>query len=190
VIADRIAGTLAGRSPQTLDGGLFTPAAVLVPVQETEEGDCLILTKRAERLNFHSGQIAFPGGKVDARDTGALAAALRESQEEIGIAPGDVRVLGQLDQVVASTNILVTPFVGVIPYPYEFHLNPEETAAIFAIPLAALMDPTCCVAEDRTFPSGKRALVYHYYYRDWDIWGVTARIVKQLLDLAFEPARS
>ena len=166
-------------------GGGFKPAAVLVPVQERSDGDYLILTQRAEMLNSHRGQVAFPGGRIDPRDSGPLAAALRESHEEIGIEPGHVRVLGQLDQVTAASNFLVTPFVGLIPNPYEFRLNHAETAAVFAVPISALLEPGCFNAEPRPFGSPRRDPIYHFYYEGWDIWGATARIITQLLELAY-----
>ena len=115
MVADKIASVLQSRSPRNLRGDHYKLAAVLMPIQEREDGDHLVLTKRAEQLNHHRGQIAFPGGRVDADDRGELEAALRESYEEIGIDPTHVRVLGRLDQVTAAYDFIVTPFVGVIP---------------------------------------------------------------------------
>src|SRR3990172_10325358 len=108
MIGDKIFTVLQSRTPKTLGEERFEPAAVLVPIQERADGDYLVLTQRAAMLSSHRGQIAFPGGRVDRADSGPLAAALRESQEEIGIKPRDVRVLGQLDQVTAAANYLVT----------------------------------------------------------------------------------
>ena len=87
MVANRISLALQSRLPRNITGNYHTPAAVLMPIQERDDGDYLVLTKRAEHLNRHSGQIAFPGGRIDAGDSGALAAALRESQEEIGLDP-------------------------------------------------------------------------------------------------------
>ncbi len=183
---DKIREVLQSHVPQTLEGGPFKPAAVLVPIQERENADYLVLTKRAEMLNSHRGQVAFPGGRVDPKDHGDLEAALRESYEEIGIEPCHVRLLGQLDQVTAAANYLVTPFVGLIPFPYDFHLNPAETEAVFSVPITALLDPGCFRVESRFYPAHRRGEpIYHFYYNGWDIWGATARIVKQLLELAY-----
>jgi 8-oxo-dGTP pyrophosphatase MutT (NUDIX family) len=143
-----------------------------MPIQERQDGDYLVLTKRAEQLNHHRGQVAFPGGRVDADDRSELEAALRESHEEIGIDPADVRVLGRLDQVTAAADFVVTPFVGVIPPSYEFRLNP-----------AALLEPQCMVISDRLSSRGEP--VYHFYCNGWDIWGATARIIVQFLDLVY-----
>lgn len=185
MIADKISAILQSRTPRLLGADHLRPAAVLVPVQERADGDHLVLTQRAEMLSSHRGQVAFPGGRVDDQDSGLLAAALRESHEEVGIRPRDVRVLGQLDQITAASNYLVTPFVGVIPFPYEFHLNPAETTAVFSVPVSALLDPGCLSVEPRYFPPGRHDPIYHFHYEGWDIWGATARIIKQLLELAY-----
>ena len=181
--ADKILATLRSREPKTLSGDHFKPAAVLVPIQERKDGDYLVLTKRAEGLNSHGGHVAFPGGRLDPVDRGPLDAALRESQEEVGIDPRDVRVLGQLDQVTASSSYLVTPFVGLIPFPYKFSLNPAETSAVFAVPISALMDSTR-MSVDTNRHSALRP-IYHYQYQQWDIWGATAKMIKQLLELVY-----
>jgi len=165
-------------------GSDFKLAAVLMPVQERDDGDYIVLTKRAEQLNHHRGQVAFPGGRVDASDSGELEAALRESHEEIGVRPSDVRVLGQLDQVKGAYGFLITPFVGVIPSSYEFRLNPHETAAVFAVPISVLLDPSSVRVDERL--SWHSEPVYHFYFDDWDIWGATARMIVQFLELVYE----
>lgn len=174
---------LGTRTPGAVAGDDFRPAAVLAPIQERADGDYLILTLRSAHLSSHSGQVAFPGGSVDPEDDGALAAALRESREEIGIDPDHVRVVGRLDQVVAGYNFLVTPFVGLIPYPYEFHPDPRETAAVFSVPVAALLRQDALTLDSRL--SRRAEPIYHFRYEDWDIWGATARMVKQLLELVY-----
>jgi 8-oxo-dGTP pyrophosphatase MutT (NUDIX family) len=186
MIVEKILEILQSRPPRTMSCEGFKPAAVLVPVQERFDSDYLILTQRAEMLNSHSGQVAFPGGRIDPRDSGPLAAALRESEEEIGIKPKHVRILGQLDQVTAASNYVVTPFVGLIPNPYEFRLNAAETTAVFAVPISALLDPGCFSLEPRRPVSTRRDPIYHFYYKGWDIWGATARIIVQLLELAYD----
>jgi 8-oxo-dGTP pyrophosphatase MutT (NUDIX family) len=183
MVADRIATILHSRSPKNLMGDHYKLAAVLIPIQERDDGDHLVLTKRAELLNHHRGQVAFPGGRMDPADTSELAAALRESHEEIGIDPSDVRVLGRLDQVTAAADFVVTPFVGVIPPFYEFHLNPAETDAVFSVPISALLEPNCVRIADHLSSHGEP--VYHFYCDGWDIWGATARIIVQFLDLVY-----
>lgn len=183
MVAARIASALQGRSPKNLTGFAYTPAAVLMPIQERDDDDYLVLTKRAEGLSHHRGQVAFPGGRVDVGDAGELEAALREAQEEIGIHPAHVRVLGRLDQVTAAYNFVVTPFVGVIPSCYDFRLNEAETEAVFAVPIRSLLDPACVYVADHLSSRGEP--VYHFYYCDWDIWGATARIIVQFLDVVY-----
>jgi len=125
MVADKIATVLQGRAPKNLSHPSHRLAAVLMPIQEREDGDYLVLTKRAEELNHHRGQVAFPGGRVDAEDRGELEAALRESYEEIGIDPSDVRVLGRLDQVTAAADFVVTPFRG--NYPRAVRIPPQSS---------------------------------------------------------------
>lgn len=171
------------RTPRTITGEDFRAASVLAPIQQRPDGDHLILTLRSENLSSHSGQVAFPGGRVDPHDESPAAAALREAHEEVGIEPDHVRILGQLDQVVAGYNFLVTPFVGTIPYPYEFRLNPMETAAVFSVPIRALLNQGALSIDSRL--SRRRGPIYHFQYEEWDIWGATARMVKQLLELVY-----
>jgi 8-oxo-dGTP pyrophosphatase MutT (NUDIX family) len=183
MVADRIANVLQSRPPKNLSGESYKLAAVLIPIQEREDGDHIVLTKRAEQLTHHRGQVAFPGGRVDADDRGALEAALRESHEEIGIHPSDVRILGRLDQVTAAYDFVVTPFVGIIPPFYEFRLNPAETDAVFSVPIDALLEPKRVTIADHLSSHGEP--VYHFYFNGWDIWGATARIIVQFLDLVY-----
>ena len=183
---DKISKVLHSYIPRALEAGPFKPAAVLVPVQERRNGDYLVFTKRADMLSSHRGHVAFPGGRIEPHDSGPLAAALRETHEEIGIDPCHVRVLGQLDQVTAGSNYLVSPFVGQIPFPCDFRLNLAETEAVFSVPITALLNPRCLRVEPRSYPAHRKGEpIYHFYYDGWDIWGATARIVKQLLELVY-----
>jgi 8-oxo-dGTP pyrophosphatase MutT (NUDIX family) len=183
MVANKISTALRCRAPRNISGGHYKPAAVLMPIQERDDGDYLVLTKRAEHLNRHRGQIAFPGGRVDAGDAGELEAALRESQEEIGLDPSHVKVLGRIDQVMAAYGYVVTPFVGLIPTRYEFRPNPAETAAVFAVPIDALLEPSNLSLADHGWSNG--ATVYHFRYGQWDIWGATANMIVQFLDLVY-----
>ncbi|HWP60517.1 MAG TPA: CoA pyrophosphatase [Candidatus Acidoferrales bacterium] len=183
--ADQISRLLRSRMPLVMSGHDFTAAAVLVPLQYRADGEHLVLTRRASHLNHHQGQIAFPGGKIDPLDLDPLQAALRESHEEIGLRPKDIRVLGQLDQVTAGYNFIVTPFVGMIPHPYPFAINPEETAEVFTVPVAGLLRQARFKTEQRPPSSNRTDPIYHFYYDGRDIWGATARIIKQFLELVY-----
>ena len=176
---------LRTRTPKAIAGDDFRLASVLAPIQERPDGDYLILTLRSKNLSSHSGQVAFPGGSVDPGDAGAVDTALRETHEEIGVDPGHVRIVGQLDQVFAGYNFLVTPFVGLIPHPYEFHPDPRETAAVFAVPVAALLKQDGPDAGPPLVQEG-RSPSTTFRYQEWDIWGATARMVKQLLELVYD----
>jgi len=183
MVANKISTALRSRSPRNIAGNYYKPAAVLMPIQERDDGDYLVLTKRAEHLNRHRGQIAFPGGRIDAGDAGELEAALRESEEEIGLDPSHVKILGRIDQVMAAYGYVVTPFVGLIPTRYEFRPNPAETAAVFAVPIDALLEPSNVSLADHGWSNG--ATVYHFHYGPWDIWGATANMIVQFLELVY-----
>jgi 8-oxo-dGTP pyrophosphatase MutT (NUDIX family) len=162
----------------------FRPAAVLVLIQETQLEHYVTLIERAATLCLHSGEIAFPGGSVAAEDKDALAAALRESQEEIGIDPENVQIIGQLDQVTVAKRYLVTPFVGVVLSPYDVRPNEEEVRCVVSVPVSALLVADCFSAELYEADSRPR-IIYHFRYKTLDIWGATARILKQLLEMAY-----
>src|SRR5262245_55198824 len=139
MIAEKIAAVLNGRRAEAIAGDGHKAAAVLVPIQECPDGDYLVLTKRSDGLPTHKGQIAFPGGRMDAKDPDEIATALRESYEEIGIRPNDVQILGKLDQMTAGYGFVVTPIVGVIPPRCAFRIDAMETAAVASVPIDSLM---------------------------------------------------
>src|SRR5262249_41301812 len=127
--------------PRSVVAKRFKPAAVLVPIQEIAAEHYLTLIERAAMLRSHGGEIAFPGGNVTAEDKDPLAAALRESQEEIGIDPENVQIIGQLDQVTVGWRYLVTPFVGIVMSPFSASPNKEEVSSVISVPVSALLDP-------------------------------------------------
>jgi 8-oxo-dGTP pyrophosphatase MutT (NUDIX family) len=157
------------------------PAAVLVPVWLLPEGAALILTKRSSHLKHHPGQIAFPGGKVDATDAGPQAAALREAQEEIGLAPDRVEVIATLPVHETVTGFAITPFVGLIRG--EFSAMPEagEVEEVFTVPLAHVLDPDRFAIERRRW-TGVWRRYYAVPYGPYYIWGATARILRGLAE--------
>jgi 8-oxo-dGTP pyrophosphatase MutT (NUDIX family) len=184
MFAHKISSALISRTPEIITGNGLKPAAVLIPIQERADGDYIVLTKRGDDMPTHKGQIAFPGGRVHVGDADLIATALRESQEEIGVAPEHVRVLGRLDEFTAGYGIVVTPVVGVIPSQYDFRLDPAETSAVASVPIRSLMEPGTYVKNAHLSPGGHPS--YHFYISDgWDVWGVTARILVQFLELAY-----
>ena len=184
MVAEKIAHALKSRTPEIIPGDGHKPAAVLIPIQERQDGDYLVLTKRADHLPTHKGQIAFPGGRVDAGDADVVQTALRESQEEIGIDPERVRILGRLDEFTAGYGLIVTPVVGVIPAHCEFRLDPAETTAVASVPIRSLMEQPNFTLDPRPSPGGHPS--YHFYVNGWDVWGVTARIIAQFLELVYD----
>lgn len=185
MVVDKIFSALISRTPEIVMGNGLTPAAVLIPIQERADGDYIVLTKRGDNMPTHKGQIAFPGGRVHAGDADLVATALRESHEEIGVVPEHVRVLGRLDEFTAGYGIVVTPVVGVIPPQYDFLLDLAETSAVASVPIRSLMEPGTYVKNAHLSPGGHPS--YHFYVNNgWDIWGVTARILVQFLELAYD----
>ena len=184
MVAEKIAYALKSRTPEIIVGNGHKPAAVLIPIQERQDGDYVVLTKRADNLRTHKGQIAFPGGRVDAGDADVVETALRESREEIGIDPESVKILGRLDEFTAGYGLVVTPVVGVIPPHCEFRIDPAETTAVASVPIRALMQPPNFTMNDYLSPGGHPS--YHFYVNGWDVWGVTARILAQFLELVYD----
>jgi 8-oxo-dGTP pyrophosphatase MutT (NUDIX family) len=161
------------------------PAAVLVPIFFKNEEYHLLFTKRTENLRHHPGQISFPGGRQDPTDNSLQETALRESLEEIGLNPNDVTILGELDDMITTSQYRVTPFVCTIPYPYDFTINKTEIDHLIEVPLSKFLDPSIC--EIRKFPIYKSYSVDVYYYHigTEPVWGVTGRIVKHFLDIIY-----
>jgi 8-oxo-dGTP pyrophosphatase MutT (NUDIX family) len=169
--------------PRPIAAKGLRPAAVLVPIHEGAGGLWVTLIKRATTLRSHGGEIGFPGGSVAAEDKDFLAAALREFQEEMGIPPEKVEIIGQLDQVRVGGRYVVTPFVGIVKSPFNAQPNIEEVSSVICVPVSALLDPDCFTTELRT--NGVPLTIYHFRYEALDIWGATARILKQFLELAY-----
>ncbi|WP_207062176.1 CoA pyrophosphatase [Motiliproteus sp. SC1-56] len=157
----------------------FFPAAVLVPVVNRDDALTVLLTRRTEHLRHHPGQISFPGGRLEAHDGGPVAAALRETQEEVGLAPERVRVLGLLDDYITRTGFVVTPVVGLIEPPVRLKLDPGEVAEVFEVPLAYLLDESRYERHHRHF-QGRERYFYAVPYREYFIWGATAGMLVNL----------
>jgi 8-oxo-dGTP pyrophosphatase MutT (NUDIX family) len=159
-------------------------AAVLLPFHLRAGLPHLLFTQRSAALARHSGEISFPGGSRDPLDPSAVATALRETDEEIGVPPERVRVLGELPASYAAvSNFVITPVVGWLDdAPLRLTPNPAEVADVFAAPLAALADPAIYHSE-RWLRNGERHLIHFYDFEGHRIWGVTARILHDLLEL-------
>jgi 8-oxo-dGTP pyrophosphatase MutT (NUDIX family) len=173
---------LDARSPRRASEDHLRPAAVLVPLISEAAGYKLLLTVRASSLRRQPGDISFPGGAIDPADSSPLAAALRESEEEVGLNATDVDILGQMDEMPTITGFRITPFVGLVTGPYAFQHN-HEVEELLLVPLATLRKPSVVWVEQREIRPGHRVSVYHYRYGEHDIWGITGRLVKELLEL-------
>jgi 8-oxo-dGTP pyrophosphatase MutT (NUDIX family) len=157
-------------------------AAVLLPLFKNATDYHLVFTKRTDTLTHHKGQVSFPGGSFEPADGDLLTTALRESYEELGIQPDHVSVLGRLDDLETfSTNFTISPFVGLIPYPYPFRPNPVEVAIVFDVPLSVLADPAMGRSYVRAREDGATIEDYEFYINGQVIWGATARIVRHFL---------
>lgn len=160
------------------------PAAVLVPLLWAREQWRVLFIKRAANpCDYHSGQVAFPGGAQEPTDAGAEAAALRETLEEIGLDTGQARVLGRLRTLRTISNFLVTPVVAQIAWPVELHPDPAEVSHVFTVPLAWLADPAMYRIQDRVLGNCVQPIPVVYYrpYRGEILWGVSARITLDLV---------
>ncbi len=156
-------------------------AAVLIPIVLHPAGPTVLLTQRATALRNHSGQIAFPGGRVDAVDGSPLVAALREAEEEIGLARERVRIVGYLDAYLTGTGYRVTPVVGLVEPPLELVINPHEVDDAFETPLAFLMDPANHQRHGREW-KGRHRTYYAMPHGDRYIWGATAGMIRNLYE--------
>lgn len=159
-------------------------AAVLIGLLPRSNGPNVVLTQRTGHLSSHAGQVAFPGGKIDPTDAGPDAAALREAEEEIGLAPQQVELLGRLSPYLTGSGYKVIPVIGVIDGASVFRPNPDEVDDIFEVPLNFLMNPANHQKLSRDW-QGRRRYFYAMPFGERYIWGVTAGIIRSLYETVF-----
>ena len=174
--------TLANLSNRPVHDPSLIPAAVLLLLYPKDGEYCILLNKRTEEVEHHKGEISFPGGTRDPEDRDFLETALRETHEEMGIRPEDVTLLGELDDVVTRTGFGVRVYVGTIQYPYPFRPSAVEIAEVLEVPIRQLLDPSNRREEVR-WENGKTSTAYSYTYGGHLIFGATARIMTQFLEL-------
>lgn len=164
-----------------LSGRPSTPAAVLVPLVVRNDELSLLLTLRTAHLHDHAGQISFPGGRVDPEDSDAIATALRETEEEIGLARRHIEVIGSLPDYQTGTGFIVSPVVGLVHPPFELAADAFEVAEIFEVPMRHLMNGANHELRSAEFPNrpGRRSF-YAMPYHDYFIWGATAAMLRNL----------
>jgi 8-oxo-dGTP pyrophosphatase MutT (NUDIX family) len=175
--------TIAGDAPDAQTIAAARPAAVLAPIIARPEGLTILLTLRAAHLRKHSGQVAFPGGTIDAGETSAET-ALREAQEEIGLDPAFIEPLGWLDPYLTGTGYRVAPLVALVESGFALTLSADEVADAFEIPFAFLMDAANHRLEGRLW-RGKMRNFYAMPYGERYIWGATAGILRNLYEKLF-----
>lgn len=157
----------------------LTPAAVLVALIERPSGFQVLLTRRTEHLRDHAGQISFPGGRIEPEDAGAEAAALREAEEEVGLPPSQVEIVGRLPVYPLRTGYLVHPVVAFVAPPLRLLPDPYEVAEIFEVPLEFFLDPDNHKPHEIEH-QGELFRLYAMPYKDYYIWGATAAILRDL----------
>ena len=164
---------LRQRKKKKITGENLKASAVLIPLFYNQGQYHVLFTERSEEVDFHKGQVCFPGGTREPSDSSLLQTALREAEEEIGLRAKDIEILGEFDdRVTLTSNYVISPFVALIPHPYPFKADAREIREIFSVPLSFLMDEANFKQES-----------YEYEYEGHIIWGATARILRQFVDL-------
>jgi len=172
-VKQQIEKILRHHKKREITGENLRASAVLILLFYNQGQYYVLFTERSDEVNFHKGQVCFPGGTQEPSDSSLLQTALREIEEEISLKAKDVEILGELDDSVTLTsNYVISPFVAFIPHPYPFKAEGREIREIFSVPLSFLMD-------EANFKQDS----YAYEYEGHIIWGATAGILKQFIDL-------
>jgi 8-oxo-dGTP pyrophosphatase MutT (NUDIX family) len=170
-VKQQIQKLLRHRKKKKITGENLRASAVLIPLFHNQGQYHVLLTERSEEVDFHKGQVCFPGGTREPSDSSLLQTALRETEEEIGVKAEDIEILGEFDDnLTLTSNYVISPFVAFIPYPYPLKADGREIREIFSVPLSFLM-------EEANFKQDS------YEYEGHIIWGATARILRQFIDL-------
>lgn len=167
--------------PLGMNAESLRSAAVLVPLVERERGLTVLFTKRTDHLHQHAGQISFPGGRVEDHDEDAVATALRETEEEVGLTPSYVDVVGQLDQYQTGTGFSITPVVGFVRPGFTLRLDEFEVAEAFEVPFDFLMNPDNHQRHKRVW-KGRERQYYAMPFKKYYIWGATAGMLINLYE--------
>jgi 8-oxo-dGTP pyrophosphatase MutT (NUDIX family) len=172
-VKQQIEKILCQRKKEKITGENLKASAVLIPLFYNQGQYHVLFTERSDEVVFHKGQVCFPGGTQEPSDSSLLQTALRESEEEIGLEAKNIEILGELDDSLTFvTNYVISPFVALIPHPHSLKTNGREVKGAFSIPLSFLMD-------EANFKQDS----YAYEYEGHIIWGATARILRQFINL-------
>jgi 8-oxo-dGTP pyrophosphatase MutT (NUDIX family) len=169
-------------NPDMLPDKPLTKAAVLVALVERRERLTVMLTRRTDHLHDHAGQVSFPGGRLEAGDADAAAAALREAEEEVGLPRHHVDVIGRLDTYITRTGFEVAPVVALVDPPAELSPDPFEVAEVFEVPLDFIIDPANHRRQSRVY-QGRERFFWVLPWQDYFIWGATAGMLVNLADV-------
>ena len=181
----RLRAILAARPAIEIDAPKLKRAAVLIPLIPADDGWCLLFSRRSANLAAHSGQIAFPGGAVEDGESYAEA-AVREAQEEVGIAPERVELIGRLDDLITNVSgFVVAPFIGVVHERIDYVLQKSEVDEVFEVPIDSLLTPSQPEVRYVDY-RGSSYPAYFYRFGAYEIWGLTGRMLKTFLDLVWQ----
>ncbi len=180
-VLERVRNALSSRVVRSVGGHGLKPSAVMLLLYPKQGEYHVLFNKRTHKVEFNKGEICFPGGGVDPVDKDLVATALRETYEEMGVLPEDVTVLGEMDETTTRTGFVIRPFVGTIPYPYRFHPSPAEVAEVLEVPVSWLLNGDNVGVE--TESRHGEAPATSYSYGDQLIYGATARILRQFLEI-------
>ncbi len=183
---ERVRSLLARHLPRDREAGEFRRAAVLLPLYQHPGGPCLLLTKRTHGVPTHKGQVSLPGGGYREEDGDLRITALRDAEEEVGLRPADVAIVGRLDDALTVVSgYVVRPFVGVVPGAYGFAADAQEIEELIHLPLAALLKRP--FREEWWMRDGRRVQVFVQEYDGNVVWGLTARILHQFVEWVVRP---
>jgi 8-oxo-dGTP pyrophosphatase MutT (NUDIX family) len=180
----RVQQILAQHQPLQLGAG-HPEAAVLVALSDQSHGPELLLTRRARHMAIHSGEVAFPGGKHEQADKSLLHTALREAEEEVALPQSSVQYAGRLNQRMTRSNIIVTPYVGLIPPRLDLKPNLNEVDSLFYTPVEFFLDPANLHIDTVRY-QGQLRHIPRFDFQQYTIWGVTAMIIVDLMNTVFD----
>lgn len=178
----RIKKRLIAYKPKEIDCVRSMWAGVVIPIYEADNNLYIILTKRAQTVRYHKGEVSFPGGMYEEEDGDRMVTAIRECCEEIGVKKKDMEILGRIDDMYTMTGFCLRPYVCVIPFPYQFRTNPKEVAHIISLPFQFLRDVKPGLEEAEQ--GGHTEKVPSFYYEGDRIWGATCRMLLKFKRIA------
>ncbi|MEH6387001.1 MULTISPECIES: CoA pyrophosphatase [Pseudomonas] len=182
---DKLRMRVMDHKPRIIEAAGLPEAAVLIPITCVHNEPEILLTLRSRRLSTHSGEVAFPGGRRDPGDVDLQFTALRETHEEIGLSPELIEVIGPMDSLVSRFGIKVTPYVGILPDEFELTPNADEIEEIFCVPVRYLLEDPREMTH-RIDYEGRSWYVPSYRYEGFKIWGLTALMLTELMNVAFD----